>query len=312
MSNLSSIILIGVFFIALVLLILYSDKLFNRLVHITQLKKVAWADNKKDFEKELIQLADAPLNTVLEALSRLSVPKEGWQDSDVRLRFIRAGFREVAAPRTYYSIKSVSCMVLPAIVGGGLYFFVPSISNIKIVLIVAILSAVGYYLPDLYLKFRTKKRAARMQDGLPDFIDLLVVCTESGLGMDGAINRVCRAVYKTSQNLAEEFYLSALEIRAGVTRIQSLKNLALRVNLEDLNDLVSMLVQAHKFGTSLAESLRTQSEFMRVRRMQRAEEMAAKIPIKLLLPLILLLFPVMLMVILGPAIIQISKILGSD
>ena len=101
-------------------------------------------------------------------------------------------------------------MVLPAIVGGGLYFFVPSISNIKIVLIVAILSAVGYYLPDLYLKFRTKKRAARIAGGLPDFIDLLVVCTESGLGMDGAINRVCRAVIKPAK-----IWLKNLFVRSG-------------------------------------------------------------------------------------------------
>lgn len=146
---------------------------------------------------------------------------------------------------------------------------------------------------------------------MPDLIDLLVISTESGMGMDSAINRVSKEIIKSSPTLAEEFYLSSLEVRAGSSRMQSLKNLALRVNLEDLNNLVSMLVQADKFGTSLADSLRIQSDLMRVKRMQRAEEFAAKIPVKMLFPLIFFMFPAVMIVLIGPAVIQISNVFGA-
>jgi tight adherence protein C len=166
----------------------------------------------------------------------------------------------------------------------------------------------GYYLPDVYLRFRTNQRAKDMRDTLPDLIDLLVICTESGLGMDAAINRVSQEIARSSKILAEEFYLAALEIRAGAGRSTALKNLALRVDLEDLHSLVSMLVQADRFGTSLADSLRIQSEVMRTKRMQRAEEIAAKVPVKMLIPLIFFIFPSLLMVLIGPAVLQISAI----
>jgi len=160
----------------------------------------------------------------------------------------------------------------------------------------------------VYLRFRTNQRAKDMRDTLPDLIDLLVICTESGLGMDAAINRVSQEIARSSKILAEEFYLAALEIRAGAGRSTALKNLALRVDLEDLHSLVSMLVQADRFGTSLADSLRIQSEVMRTKRMQRAEEIAAKVPVKMLIPLIFFIFPSLLMVLIGPAVLQISAI----
>jgi tight adherence protein C len=126
--------------------------------------------------------------------------------------------------------------------------------------------------------------------------------------MDAAISKVARDMARASPELAEEFYIMGLGIRAGEARMVALRNLALRVNLEDLNDLVSMLIQADRFGTSLAESLRIQSDVMRGKRLQRAEEMAAKIPTKMLMPLVGFIFPVLLMVLLGPAAIQIGKV----
>jgi tight adherence protein C len=147
-----------------------------------------------------------------------------------------------------------------------------------------------------------------MRNSLPDMIDLMVVCTESGMGIDAAISRLSREMARTDPDLAQEFYLAALEMRAGATRIEALHNLALRSRLEELKDLVSMLVQVEKFGTSLAESLRVQSDMMRTRRTQRAEEIAAKIPVKMVLPLGLFIFPTLIMVILGPAVIQIIQV----
>ena len=246
--------------------------------------------------------------TVLESLSKLSVPEGGWQGSQGRLKFIRAGFREASAAQAYYAAKTALTLVLPLLLALVISAVWPATPYPRLAMYVLLLAALGYYLPDLYLRFLTHRRADEMRDTLPDLIDLLVICTESGLGMDAAINRVSQEIARSSKTLAEEFYLAALEIRAGAGRPAALKNLALRVDLEDLHGLVSMLVQADRFGTSLAESLRIQSEVMRTKRMQRAEEIAAKVPVKMLIPLIFFIFPSLLTVLIGPAVIQISAI----
>ena len=247
-------------------------------------------------------------HAVLSSLSRLSVPAGAWQDSERRLKFIRAGYREASAAQAYYAFKTTFALVLPLLLALVLMIWWPATPYTRQELYVVSLAAAGYYLPDVYLRFRTNQRAKDMRDTLPDLIDLLVICTESGLGMDAAINRVSQEIARSSKILAEEFYLAALEIRAGAGRSTALKNLALRVDLEDLHSLVSMLVQADRFGTSLADSLRIQSEVMRTKRMQRAEEIAAKVPVKMLIPLIFFIFPSLLMVLIGPAVLQISAI----
>ena len=247
-------------------------------------------------------------HAVLASLSRLSVPAGAWQDSERRLKFIRAGFREPSAAQAYYAFKTTFALVLPLLLALVLMIWWPATPYPRQAMYVVALAGVGYYLPDVYLRFRTSQRANDMRDTLPDLIDLLVICTESGLGMDAAINRVSQEIARSSKILAEEFYLAALEIRAGAGRSTALKNLALRVDLEDLHSLVSMLVQADRFGTSLADSLRIQSEVMRTKRMQRAEEIAAKVPVKMLIPLIFFIFPSLLMVLIGPAVLQISAI----
>ncbi len=245
---------------------------------------------------------------VLESLSKLSVPEGGWQGSQGRLKFVRAGFREASAAQVYYAAKSALTLILPLLVALVISVAWPATPYARLALYGVSLAALGYYLPDLYLRFLTRRRSDEMRDTLPDLIDLLVICTESGLGMDAAINRVSQEIARSSKTLAEEFYLAALEIRAGAGRPAALKNLALRVDLEDLHGLVSMLVQADRFGTSLAESLRIQSEVMRTKRMQRAEEIAAKVPVKMLIPLVFFIFPSLLTVLIGPAVIQIAAI----
>ncbi len=255
--------------------------------------------------------APKPWHALLDSMSRLSVPEGGWQSSALRLKFIQAGWRHLLAPRVYYAIKTSLTLALPALVALVLRLLSPATPYPSLALYLMIAAALGYYLPDVALRWRTRRRAHAMRNVLPDLIDLLVICTESGLGMDAAINRVSQEIVRSSPALAEEFYLAALEIRAGAGRSAALKNLALRVNLEDLHGLVSMLVQADRFGTSLVESLRIQSEMMRVKRMQRAEEIAAKVPVKMLIPLILFIFPALLSVLIGPAVIQIAGIFKS-
>jgi tight adherence protein C len=251
------------------------------------------------------------LGGVLDSLSRLSVPEGGWQNSQLRLRFIRAGLRDPGTPRRHHAIKTALTLLLPGVAAALLLVTGSAPSGQRMAFWGVVLAAAGHYLPDAYLRFRTSHRAAQMRDVLPDLIDLLVICTESGLGMDAAIHRVSQEIRRSCPALAEEFYLAALEIRAGAGRSQALKNLALRVDLEDLHALVSMLVQADRFGTSLADSLRVQSEMMRIKRMQRAEEIAAKVPVKMLLPLILFIFPALLAVLIGPAVIRIGALFGT-
>lgn len=249
-------------------------------------------------------------DSLIDSISKLSLPETGWQDSQIRLRFIRAGLRNPNAPRYFYAVKSFLSLILPVILLLAFSLFGSDMTLTSQLGYVVFCAAAGYYLPDLFIKNRTTTRQQEMQQALPDLIDLLVICTESGLGMDAAINRVAKEAVGTSVALAEEFHLAALEIRAGSGRMVALKNMALRTNLDDLNGFVSMLVQADKFGTSLAESLRIQSEVMRVKRMQRAEEIAAKVPVKMLMPLVFFIFPALLIVLIGPAILQMGQVLG--
>lgn len=249
-------------------------------------------------------------DTLIDSISKLSLPETGWQDSEVRLRFIRAGLRDPNAPRYFYAVKSFLTLILPSLLLLGLSLFGSHMTLTAKLSYVVLCAAGGYYLPDMFIRSRTSSRQQEMQQALPDLIDLLVICTESGLGMDAAINRVAKEAVGSSVALAEEFHLVALEIRAGAGRTTALKNMALRTNLDDLNGFVSMLVQADKFGTSLAESLRIQSDIMRVKRMQRAEEIAAKVPVKMLMPLIFFIFPALMIVLIGPAFLQIGQVFG--
>jgi len=248
------------------------------------------------------------VSSVISILSKLSLPEEGWQSSGVRLRFLQAGIRNTNAPQYYFAVKTLLTLVFPVMLGTVLFITHPHIPFTRTLLLVLLTAAAGYYLPEMALRFMTGKRRERMRDSLPDMMDLMVVCTESGMGIDSAINRIAGEMARSSPDLAQEFYLSVLEMRAGATRIEALRNMALRAGLEELEDLVSMLVQADKFGTSLAESFRVQSDVMRSKRTQRAEELAAKIPVKLVLPLGLFIFPVLMLVLLGPAIIQLMEI----
>lgn len=249
-------------------------------------------------------VASRQLAAILDSLSRLAMPKDGWQTDEVRLKFIQAGLRGDTVARKYYTIKSLLTVIFPALLGLVLYYGYSYRNLLNLSFVVFSASAAGFYIPDLVLRWRTNARVEKMRETLPDLIDLLVICTESGLALDQAINRVSHEIGRSSRMVAEEFHMVTLEIRAGADRPSALRNLALRVKLDDLSNFASMLIQADKFGTSIAEALRIQSEVMRVRRMQRAEELAAKIPTKILLPLVLCIFPVLMIVMLGPAVIQ--------
>ncbi len=170
-------------------------------------------------------------------------------------------------------------------------------------------SFAGYFLPNGILDRMVAKRQHELFMAFPDALDLLRVCVEAGLGLDAAIKRVGQEIQLESHALAQEFSLLGLELRAGASRNNALRNLALRIGLEDINSLVSMLIQADRFGTSMADSLRVHSESLRSKRRIKAEEAAAKLPVKILLPLIFCVFPSLLTVLMGPAVINILQLL---
>jgi tight adherence protein C len=249
------------------------------------------------------------VGAVINMLSRLSLPEEGWQNSRIRIRFLQAGIRNKNAPQYYFALKTLLTLVLPVALAVSLRFTQPQIPLVSVMGLALSVAAAGYYLPELALRVITRRRIGRMRDKLPDMIELMVVCAESGMGINAAIARISREMARTSPDLAQEFYLSSLEMRAGASRVEALRNLALRTRLEEMDDLVSMLVQADRFGTGLAQSLRVHSDMMRSRRSQRAEELADKIPVKMVLPLGLFIFPTLFIVVLGPAIIQLVEVL---
>ena len=167
----------------------------------------------------------------------------------------------------------------------------------------------GFYLPDIWLRQKTDKRKEKVLNALPDALDLLVVCVEAGMGLDSAIYRVAQETKLNHPELSDEFQLINLELRAGKQRKDALKNLALRTNLEEINSLVTLLIQTDQFGTSLADALRVYADSFRTQRYQRAEEKAAKLPVTLLFPLVVFIFPALFVVLLGPAAISIYNAL---
>jgi tight adherence protein C len=168
---------------------------------------------------------------------------------------------------------------------------------------------IGVYLPNFVLWWIIRRRRRELFENFPDAADLMLVCMEAGLGLDAALTRVADEVKRKSVALAEELHLTNLEMRAGAAREQALHNLATRTGLEEIGTFASMLTQADKFGTSIGDSLRVFSDDLRYKRQMRAEELAAKVPTKMLFPLVIFIFPSIIMVVMGPAAIQIVRTL---
>jgi tight adherence protein C len=246
---------------------------------------------------------------VLGPAGKLSLPSEGWENSPQRQRFMHAGYRQDNAPFVFYGAKTVLTFLLPGLF--MLYSGVRSVplENQTMMLWIFVLAAAGYYLPNVYLSRRIFIRKREVFENLPDAIDLMMICVEAGLGLDAAIARVAQEIRLKSEILADEMHLVGLELRAGATRERALRNLAMRTGVDEVDLLVTMLVQADRFGTSIADSLRVHAESLRTKRRQRAEEAAAKIALKLLFPLIFFIFPSMMLVLLGPAFISIYRVL---
>ncbi|CAG4882898.1 Type II/IV secretion system protein TadC, associated with Flp pilus assembly [Georgfuchsia toluolica] len=286
------------------------------LVTLTSLSLFAWLipDRSERRLQELVQPANKS-NWVKKAvafagpLARLSSPEGKWESSPLRIRFINAGIRSANAPIIFYAAKTVLPFVFAGVGYLGLELASVSLSSNTLILVLLIMAMVGLYLPNVALNHAINARRRDIFDNFPDAADLILVCVEAGLGLDAALVRVADEMKIKSGALTEEIHLTNLEIRAGSTRNQALKNLSLRTGVEEISVFASMLSQADKFGTSIGESLRVFSDDLRHKRQIRAEELAAKLPTKMLFPMVLCIFPAISMVILGPAAVQVIRVI---
>jgi tight adherence protein C len=234
-----------------------------------------------------------------ELVERLS----GKELTGSRLLLTRAGYRGVEAPTVYLIVRWVAPVALAVLAFVyGKFSGSPSRSIFIITVSAGIL---GFIIPDILLRLRIRQRVEEITNALPDGLDLLVVCIEAGLGMNAAFIKITEEFRLSSPALSEEFDVLAREMLAGKSRPEAMHSLADRTGVEDVKSLVAMLIQTDKLGTSLAQSLRVHSDSLRVKRRQRAEEAGAKTTIKLIFPLVFLLFPALFIVILGPAFLQI-------
>ena len=243
---------------------------------------------------------------VVGPFAKLSTPTGDWESSPLRIRFFNAGIRQDNARLIYFGCKTL----LPLLFCGLSFLLLRTISQadgLTLVMYLMLAALLGCYLPNLFLHWKVRNRQREVFENFPDAADLMLVCVEAGLGLDASLTRVADEMRIKSMALAEELHLTNLEMRAGGTREKSLRNLALRTGIEEISVFASMLTQADKFGTSIGDSLRVFSDDLRHKRQTRAEEAAARVPTKMLFPLVVCIFPSIIMVIMGPAAIQIIR-----
>lgn len=239
-------------------------------------------------------------------LARLSLPEGEWEASPLRVRFLNAGIRHPDARLAYFAAKTLLPLLLAALAFFALRTLNPSY-GLALLFQVMLAALAGCYLPNAVVAWLARGRQREIFENFPDAADLMLVCIEAGLGLDAALTKVAEEIRRKSHALAEELHLTNLEMRAGASREQSLRNLALRTGVDEVGMFATMLNQADKFGTSIGDSLRVFSDELRHKRQVRAEERAAKVPTKMLFPLVLFIFPSIIMIVLGPAIIQVAR-----
>jgi tight adherence protein C len=247
-------------------------------------------------DKQKVRVRDS-----LAAVGSLVTSTPAPVGSKAQLPMVRAGYRSDSAMMAMQGIK----ILMP--VGFVVLVFTTGMYRLNVVFVPLLAAVVGYLLPELWLMWRVQARQHRLRLGLPDALDMLVICVEAGLGLDQALMRVALELRITHPQLSEELQLVNMEMRVGKTRLEAMRELARRTGVEDIKALVAMLIQTERFGTSIAQSLRVHSDDLRMKRRQRAEEMSAKTTVKMVPPLVLFIFPALMAVILGPAVIMLMR-----
>jgi tight adherence protein C len=246
---------------------------------------------------------------IIKPLEKYFVDQEENSQSSLRMRLMQAGFIGPNVVRNYFLIRTFLAIGIPT----AFLFLVPSIggemSVRKIMILTAGLALAGLYLPGILISSRVDKRQRAIGEAFPDALDMMVVCVEAGLGLDAAFTRVGTQIAPAHPLLATELGMVALELRAGKSRADALRNFAKRVGLREVTSFVTLLLQSDALGTSVGQTLRIHSEEMRSHRMLRAEEMAHKLPVKLTIPLVLCILPVMFAAVMLPGMLTIARVI---
>lgn len=241
---------------------------------------------------------------------QLDLGKDSARSKELHKRLIRAGIYTEKAISIFFGVKMGLLLVIPVVV---LFLWWGQSSQRGLLIAGAVvLFILGYMLPDIILDKLIKARQKKIKEALPDALDLMVVCVEAGQGLNAAIKRVSDDLMESSPIIAREWLLVNLEIMAGLEREQALRNLGERTGVDDLISLCNILIQSDRFGTSVGQAVKTQSDFMRTTRRKKLEELAAKTPVKLVFPLLLFIFPAIMVVVLGPAFIRISEFFSNS
>ena len=280
--------LLGVIFIAVILSFMGIATFFDR----DPIERRLAGDAKPKTGKHIVtpvlrsnQQRESTWNDLLKPLEKYFVDQKDGAQSNLRMRMLQAGFVGSNAVRNYFLIRTILAIGLPI----AFMFFGPMIAvdmSIKKMIIVTLgLALAGLYLPGIWVSSRVDRRQQAIREAFPDALDMMVVCVEAGLGLDAAFTRVGEQIAPAHPILATELGFIALELRAGKTREDSMRNFAKRIGLDEVSSFVTLLLQSDALGTSIGQTLRVHAEEMRAHRMLRAEEMAHKLPVKLTFPL---------------------------
>ena len=245
---------------------------------------------------------------IVKPLEKYFMDQKEGSESNLRTRLMQAGFTGSTVVRNYFLIRTILAVGVPA----AFLFLLPIIgadmSVRKIMVATAGLALAGLYLPGLLISSRVDKRQQAIAEAFPDALDMLVVCVEAGLGLDAAFTRVGAQIAPAHPILAGELGLVSLELRAGKSRADALRNFAKRIDLREVSSFVTLLLQSDALGTSIGQTLRVHAEEMRARRMLRAEEMAHKLPVKMTIPLVLCILPAMFAAVMLPGMLTIARV----
>jgi tight adherence protein C len=261
----------------------------------SRLREIGWQRPKTETRPALRER----MQQALDPLSR-ALPLSPTDVSQTRLWLIQAGYRTAQHVTIYRGLR-----VLFAVVG---FLAVFAFTQFNSPLLLVGMTGLGFFLPRFLLKKKLAERQRRIRLGLPDALDLTVICVEAGLSLDQAMMRVGQDLSHAHPELSGEFHLFDLETRAGKPRVEALRNLSERTGVDDIRSLVGTLIQTDRFGTSVAQALRVHSDSLRTERRQRAEEQAAKTTVKMIIPLVLFVMPSLIFVTVGPAVIQLMHI----
>lgn len=268
--------------------------LFYREAMAQRLSDVVSPRGRQKRMKSVFQYTSSSFSDAMGQLQRI-LPRSQAESSVVQQRLVRAGFRAETAPKYLYGAKVLTPVFL------CLLFLVSGAGSFNPFIMYAFALGIGFIAPDFWLGRKIKQRQNQIRRGLPDVLDLLVICIEAGLSLDHATARTAQELEKAQPPIADELGVVVLEQRAGVSRGEAWKHFADRTAVDSVRNLVNILIQSEKFGTSIAKTLRTHSETLRTQRRQKVEELAAKTTVKLVFPLVFFIFPSLFLVTLGPA-----------